>query len=59
MAKSGHWRHTKVNLETQSRSDRRKELKELGKQDNEFTKLVDKLRQNARRDADKSSKDNG
>jgi hypothetical protein len=59
MVKGSHWGHTKVNLEKQSRSERRKELQELGKRENKFNKLVDKLRQNARREADKDTKENG
>jgi hypothetical protein len=59
MVKGSHWGHTKVNLENQSRSERRKELQELGKRENNFNKLVDKLRQNARRETGKDTKENG
>jgi hypothetical protein len=47
MAKSSQWGHTKINLETQSKSERRKELKEIDKQEDKFNRLVEKLRQNA------------
>jgi hypothetical protein len=59
MIKSGHLGHTKMNPETQSRRERRKELRVLGKQDDKFNKLLDKLKQNARRDTKKGRDDNG
>jgi hypothetical protein len=59
MVKRSHWAHTKVNLENQSRKERRKELQELGKRENKFNQLVDKIRQNARRETDKDPKESG
>jgi hypothetical protein len=59
MAKSDNWGHTKSNLEKQSRSERRKGLQELGKQDDKLDKLVAKLKRNARRETDEGSNDNG
>jgi hypothetical protein len=58
MVKSTQWRHTKVNLETNSRSERRKALKELGKQEDKFNQIIDKLRQNVRKETDKDSNGN-
>ena len=48
MAKTNQWGRTKISIETQSKSERQKELKEIDKQEEKFNKLVDKLRQNAR-----------
>jgi hypothetical protein len=60
MIKSNRWGHTKINLETQSKSERRKEEREMDKQQDKFTTLVDKLRQNARREkTGQGSKDSG
>jgi hypothetical protein len=56
MAKSSQWGHTKINLETQSKSERRKELKEIDKQEDKFNKLVEKLRQNASDGKNKESR---
>jgi hypothetical protein len=58
MSKNSNWGHIKINLENQSRSEQRKGLEELGKQENTFNKLLDKLKQNARRETDKDSKGN-
>jgi hypothetical protein len=54
MAKSNHWGQRKINLETQSKSERRKQVKEIDKQEDRFTKLVEKLRQNASNGKDKA-----
>jgi hypothetical protein len=54
MAKSSQWGHTKINLETQSKSERRKELKEIDKQEDKFNKLVGKLKESARQGRDKA-----
>jgi hypothetical protein len=54
MAKSNHWGHTKFNLENQSKSGRRKGLKEVDKQEDKFNKLVDKLRESTRQGRDKA-----
>jgi hypothetical protein len=60
MGKSSRWGHTKINLETQSKSGRRKEEREMDKQQDKFNKLVDTLKQNARRGkADQGSKEGG
>jgi hypothetical protein len=49
-----------VNLETQSKSERRKEGREMDKQQDKFNKLVDTLKQKARRGkTDQGSKDSG
>jgi hypothetical protein len=56
MAKSSQWGHTKINLETQSKSERRKELKEIDKQEDKFNRLVEKLRQNASDGKNKESR---
>jgi hypothetical protein len=53
MSKSSHWGHTKIDLETQSKSERRKQVQEIDKQEDKFNKLVDKLRENARQGKDK------
>jgi hypothetical protein len=58
VAKNSDWGHTKINLEIKSRSERRKKLEELVKQEDKFNKLVDKLKQNARRETDQGDKDN-
>jgi predicted RNA-binding protein with RPS1 domain len=55
MNKSRHWGHAKISLETQSETKRRKELKEIDKQEDKFNKLVDKLRRNASQENDKTS----
>jgi hypothetical protein len=55
MSTSRHWGHTKISLETQSKSERRKELQEIDKQEDKFNRLVDKLRQNTRDEKDKVS----
>jgi hypothetical protein len=57
MGKISRWGHTKIDLETPSKSERRKEEREMDKQQDKFDKLVDKLRQNARRE--QGSKDSG
>ena len=56
MAKSSQWGHTKINRETQSKSERRKELKEIDKQEDKFDRLVEKLRQNASDGKNKESR---
>lgn len=54
MAKGNHWGRTKISIETQSRSERQKELKEIDKQEDKFIKLVDKLIQSARQRKDEA-----
>lgn len=58
MAKNSDWGYTKINLEIKSRSERRKKLEELVKQEDKFNKLVDKLKQNAHRETNRGDKDN-
>jgi hypothetical protein len=60
MARSKHWGHTKISLERSSRSSERKERLEQDKQEDKFSKLVDKLRQSGRKEkTDHRSKDGG
>jgi hypothetical protein len=59
MGKISRWGHTKIDLETPSKSELRKEEREMDKQQDKFDKLVDKLRKNARRKTDQGSKDSG
>jgi hypothetical protein len=59
MGKISHWGHTKIDLETPSKSERRKEELEMDKQQDKLDKLIDKLKQNARRKTDQGSKDSG
>jgi hypothetical protein len=59
MGKSSPWRHTKINLETRSKSERRQEEREMDKQQDEFNRLVDKLKHNARKETGHGSKDSG
>ncbi len=54
MGKSNHWGHTKINLEKPSQSERRKGLQEIDKREDKFNKLIDKLRENARKGNDKA-----
>jgi hypothetical protein len=49
MRKSGRRGHTKINLATRSKSEQRKEELEMDKQQYKFNKLVDTLKQNARK----------
>jgi hypothetical protein len=59
MVQGSRWGHTKITLERPSRSERQKELQELGKQEDTFNKILDTLKQNARREINKDSNDNG
>jgi hypothetical protein len=54
MKKSNHWGQRKISLETQSTTERRKQLREIDKQEDKFSKLVEKLRQNASKGKDKA-----
>ena len=54
MGKRNHWGERKITLETQSNTERRKQLQEIDKQKDKFNKLVDKLRQNSRKGKDKA-----
>jgi hypothetical protein len=59
MGKSSHWGHTKITLENRPPSEGRKDLQEFDKQEYNFKQILDNLKQNARREADKDSKDHG
>ena len=59
MSKNNNWSHTKINLENHFRTERRKGLEELDKQENKLNKLLDKLKHNARTEIDKDSNGNG
>jgi hypothetical protein len=54
VSKSNDWGQRKINLESQSKTERRKQLQEIDKQDDKFNKLVNKLRENARKEKDKA-----